>query len=55
MIEWAKELRETEAWLNGERFRHITRLHAAYDAVPETGKNSSNFLTLRNGAQSIVC
>lgn len=53
-IESAKELRETEAWLHSERFCHITRVHTAYDAVAEIGKTSGAFLTLRNGAQSIV-
>jgi isocitrate lyase len=32
-IEWAKELRETEAWFHSERFREITRLHTPYEVV----------------------
>ena len=36
-IEWAKELRETEAWFQSQRFRHITRLHTPYEVVALRG------------------
>ena len=36
-IELAQELRETEAWFHGERFRHITRLHTPYEVVALRG------------------
>ncbi|MBI2531242.1 MAG: isocitrate lyase [Deltaproteobacteria bacterium] len=36
-VEWAKELRETEAWFQSQRFRQITRLHTPYEVVALRG------------------
>ena len=36
-IEWANELRKTEAWFHSQRFGHITRLHTAFEVVSLRG------------------
>ncbi len=36
-ITWAQELRATEKWFRSQRFRHITRLHTAFEVVALRG------------------
>jgi len=36
-VEWAKDLHETEAWFQSQRFRQITRLHTPYEVVALRG------------------
>lgn len=49
-IEWAKELRETEAWFHSERFRQITRLHTPYEAVALRGSLPDDCTVARQSA-----
>jgi isocitrate/methylisocitrate lyase len=49
-IGWAKELRETEAWFHGERFRDITRLHTPYEAVALRGSAPEDYTVARQAA-----
>lgn len=42
-IQWAKELRETEAWFHSDRFRGITRLHTPYETVALRGSTAEDF------------
>ena len=49
-IEWAKELRETEAWFHSERFRDITRLHTPYEAVALRGSSPEDCAVARQSA-----
>ncbi len=49
-IEWAKELRETEAWLHSERFRAITRLHTPYEVVALRGSSAEDYTVARQSA-----
>jgi len=49
-IEWAKELRETEAWFHSERFRQITRLHTAYEVVALRGSLQDDYTVARRSA-----
>jgi len=49
-IEWAKELRETEAWFHSERFRDVTRLHTPYEAVALRGGAPEDCAVARQAA-----
>lgn len=49
-IQWAKEMRETEAWFHSERFRHITRLHTPYEAVTLRGSLAEDYTVARQSA-----
>jgi len=49
-IEWAKELRETEAWFHSERFRPITRLHTPYEVVALRGNLAEDYTVARQSA-----
>lgn len=49
-IEWAKELRETEAWFQSERFSQITRLHTAYEVVALRGSLQEDYTIARESA-----
>jgi isocitrate lyase len=52
-IEWARELRETEAWFQSERFRDITRLHTAYEAVALRGGLQEDHTVAREAAAKL--
>jgi isocitrate lyase len=52
-IEWARELRETEAWFQSERFRDITRLHTAYEAVALRGGLQEDHTVAREAATKL--
>jgi len=49
-IQWAKELRETEAWFHSERFGDITRLHTPYEAVELRGSLTEDYTVARQSA-----
>jgi isocitrate lyase len=49
-IEWAKELRQTEAWFQSQRFRHITRLHTPFEAVALRGNLQDDYTVARQAA-----
>ncbi len=49
-IEWAKELRQTEAWFHGERFRQITRLHTPFETVALRGSLQEDYTVARQSA-----
>jgi isocitrate lyase len=49
-VEWAKELRETEAWFQSARFRQITRLHTPYEAVALRGSAREDYTVAKQGA-----
>ncbi|HEX9146352.1 MAG TPA: isocitrate lyase, partial [Candidatus Binatia bacterium] len=49
-IEWAKELRQTEAWFQSQRFRQITRLHTPYEAVALRGNLQDDYTVARQAA-----
>ncbi len=49
-IQWAKELRETEAWFHSERFRDVTRLHTPYEAVALRGSLTEDYTVARQSA-----
>jgi isocitrate lyase len=49
-LEWAKELRETEAWFQSERFRDLTRLHTAYETVALRGSLAEDCTVARESA-----
>jgi isocitrate lyase len=49
-IEWAKELRETEAWFQSERFGQITRLHTSYEVVALRGSLQEDYTVARQSA-----
>jgi isocitrate lyase len=42
-IQWAEEVCETEAWFQSQRFRQITRLHTAYEAVALRGTTREDY------------
>jgi isocitrate lyase len=50
VIEWAKELRETEAWFHSERFHQITRLHTPYEVVALRGNLQEEYTVARQSA-----
>lgn len=52
-IEWAKELRETEAWFQSQRFRHITRLHTPYEVVALRGNLQEDCTIAREAATKL--
>jgi len=49
-IEWAKELAETERWFQSERFRQITRLHTAFEAIALRGNLQDDCTVARKAA-----
>jgi len=49
-IEWAKELRETEAWFHSERFHQITRLHTSFEVVALRGSLQDDYTVARQSA-----
>ena len=49
-IEWAKELRQAEAWFQSQRFRHITRLHTAFEVVALRGNLQDDYTIAREAA-----
>ena len=49
-IEWAKELRETEAWFHSERFRSTTRLHTPHEVVALRGNLAEEYTVARQSA-----
>ncbi|HEY7317224.1 MAG TPA: isocitrate lyase [Candidatus Binatia bacterium] len=49
-IEWAEELRKTEAWFQNRRFEDITRLHTAFEVVALRGSNRENHTLARESA-----
>jgi isocitrate lyase len=49
-IAWAQELRETESWFRGDRFRHITRLHTAYEVVALRGSAAEDHTVAKQAA-----
>lgn len=49
-IEWAKELRETEAWFQSARFRQITRLHTPYEVVALRGNGQEDYTVAKQAA-----
>ena len=49
-IEWAKELRETEAWFQSARFRQITRLHTPYEVVALRGNAREDYTVAKQSA-----
>jgi isocitrate lyase len=50
VIEWAKELRATEAWFQSPRFRQITRLHTPYEVVALRGNARQDYTVARQAA-----
>ena len=52
-IEWARELRETEAWFESERFRQITRLHTAFEVVALRGGLQEDYTVAREAATKL--
>ncbi len=52
-IEWAKELRETEAWFQSPRFRDITRLHTAFEVVALRGDLREDHTVAREAATKL--
>jgi len=53
VIEWAKELRETEAWFHSDRFRQITRLHTPYEVVALRGSLQEDYTVARESAEKL--
>ena len=49
-IEWSKELRQTEAWFQSHRFRHITRLHTPFEAVALRPNLQEDYTVAREAA-----
>ncbi|HXG50833.1 MAG TPA: isocitrate lyase [candidate division Zixibacteria bacterium] len=49
-VEWARELRETEAWFQSERFRYTTRLHTPFDVVALRGTLQEDCTIARESA-----
>jgi len=52
-LEWAKELRETEAWFHSERFGHITRLHTPFEVVSLRGSLQEDYTIARESARKM--
>jgi len=52
-LEWARELRETEAWFQSERFRDITRLHTAYEVVALRSELQEDYTVAREAATKL--
>jgi isocitrate lyase len=53
-IEWAKELRETEAWFQSTRFRQITRLHTPYEVVALRGNAREDYTVAKQAAVKML-
>jgi isocitrate lyase len=49
-IEWADELRKTEAWFQSHRFEEITRLHTAFEVVALRGSTREDHTVARESA-----
>jgi isocitrate lyase len=49
-MEWAKELHETEAWFQSERFTGITRLHTPFEVVSLRGSVQEDYTIARESA-----
>ena len=49
-IEWADELRKTEAWFQSRRFEEITRLHTAFEVVALRGNSREDHTVARDSA-----
>jgi isocitrate lyase len=49
-IEWADELRKTEAWFQSQRFEEITRLHTAFEVVALRGSTREDHTVARESA-----
>jgi isocitrate lyase len=49
-IEWADELRKTEAWFQSQRFEEITRLHTAFEVVALRGSSREDHTIARESA-----
>jgi isocitrate lyase len=49
-IEWADELRKTEAWFQSRRFEEITRLHTAFEVVALRGSRREDHTIARESA-----
>ncbi len=52
-IEWARELRETEAWFQSERFSQITRLHTPYEVVALRGSLQEDYTIATESASKL--
>jgi isocitrate lyase len=52
-IEWARELRQTEAWFQSERFSQITRLHTPYEVVALRGSLQEDYTIARESASKL--
>ncbi|HSE88777.1 MAG TPA: isocitrate lyase [Candidatus Binatia bacterium] len=49
-IEWADELRKTEAWFQSQRFQEITRLHTPFEVVALRGSTREDYTVARQSA-----
>jgi isocitrate lyase len=49
-VAWSRELRETEAWMQGERFRHVTRFHTPYEVVSLRGNVQEDYTVATQAA-----
>ena len=49
-IDWADELRKTEAWFQSPRFQEITRLHTAFEVVALRGNTREDHTVARESA-----
>ena len=49
-IDWADELRKTEAWFQSPRFGEITRLHTAFEVVALRGNTHEDHTVARESA-----
>ncbi|HZA56617.1 MAG TPA: hypothetical protein VE616_20400, partial [Candidatus Udaeobacter sp.] len=52
-MEWAKELHETEAWFQSERFTGITRLHTPFEVVSLRGSVQEDYTIARESASKM--
>ena len=52
-INWADELRETEAWFESPRFQEITRLHTAFEVVALRGNAREDHTVARPHARRL--
>src|ERR671911_2258582 len=52
-IEWVKELRDTEAWFQSQRFQQIIRLHTAYEVVALRGSAREDYTIARQAANKM--
>src|SRR5262249_1482695 len=49
-INWADELRETEAWFQSQRFQEVPRLHTAFEVVALRGNTREDHTVARESA-----